>query len=437
MDTIDIVDAGASRKAPRRSSGFRIGSRVILCALGVLGVLGVETTGILAQIGMPDPKQMSGIPRPVGVDELPSGSVSVRVIRGALTNNIAGQPVELHVGDKVQTAKTDEAGRAQFDRLPAGASLKAVTVVDGERLESQVFPAPATGGIRVMLVATDKEKEARAAEAAKAPAVPGQVVLGGETRMVIEPGDEVVDLYYMIDIVNNASTPVNTASLFTFDVPKGATPATLFRGSSPLAAATGTRVRVQGPFPPGKTSLQVATQLPVRSGSLEIVQTFPAKWEQPLFIMKKFGSAVLSSPQIIGQQDMPENGAVMAGANGLPAGQPLTLVLSGLPHHSGTPRIIALTVAGLIAICGAWFARRPREAPVRKDERKRLVARREKLLQDLVRLENDQRGGRGDPGRYAARREELVASLERVYGALDTDDSGPGPAPADRPGVAR
>ena len=37
------------------------------------------------------------------------------------------------------------------------------------------------------------------------------------------------------------------------------------------------------------------------------------------------------------------------------------------------------------------------------------------MLQDLARLESDQRGGRGDPGRYAARREELVASLERVF----------------------
>ena len=50
-----------------------------------------------------------------------------------------------------------------------------------------------------MLVATDKEKEARAAAAARAPAVTGQVVLGvrdpgspvqAETRIVIEPGDE-------------------------------------------------------------------------------------------------------------------------------------------------------------------------------------------------------------------------------------------------------
>ena len=104
---------------------------------------------------MPDPKQMAGIPRPV--DDLPAGSVSVRLIRGQLSNNIADHPVELHFGNgRVLTVKTDDAGRAQFDKLPAGSPVKASADVDGEHLESQEFPAPAQGGIRLMLVATDR-----------------------------------------------------------------------------------------------------------------------------------------------------------------------------------------------------------------------------------------------------------------------------------------
>ena len=82
---------------------------------------------------MPDPKQMSGIPRPV--TDLPNGTVSVRLIRGELANNIQNFSVELHVGFQVRIAKTDEAGRAEFSSLPSGAKLKAVAVVDGERLE--------------------------------------------------------------------------------------------------------------------------------------------------------------------------------------------------------------------------------------------------------------------------------------------------------------
>src|SRR4029077_15993072 len=130
------------------------GSRILGWFLCVLCVLRGGAF-LCAEIAMPDPKEMSGIPRPV--TDLPDGSLSVRLIKGDLSNNIANHPVELHIGDKVQTVNTDDAGRAQVDRLPPGATIKAVATVDGERLESQEFPAPAQGGIRLMLVATDAE----------------------------------------------------------------------------------------------------------------------------------------------------------------------------------------------------------------------------------------------------------------------------------------
>jgi hypothetical protein len=65
--------------------------------------------------------------------------------------------------------------------------------------------------------------------------------------------------------------------------------------------------------------------------------------------------------------------------------------------------------------------RKPADAAIQKDERKRLIARREKLFQELVRLEQEYRSGRGDRARYGARREELLSDLERVYGALDDE----------------
>src|SRR5439155_1468801 len=119
---------------------------------------------------MPDPKQMSGIPRPV--TDLPDHAISVRLIRGSLSNNITNFPVALHIGSEVHTVKTDDGGRAQFNDVPAGAMVKAVAVVDGETLESQEFAAPERGGIRLMLVATDTSKEPEAAQIAP---VAGQV----------------------------------------------------------------------------------------------------------------------------------------------------------------------------------------------------------------------------------------------------------------------
>src|SRR5687767_16020017 len=103
--------------------------------------------------GMPDPKAMSGIPLPV--PDLPAGTVTARVIRGALTNPLSGETVQLTGAGVSQSAKTDEAGRATFSGLKPGVRVKAVAVVSGERIESQEFEVGSTGGTRLMLVASD------------------------------------------------------------------------------------------------------------------------------------------------------------------------------------------------------------------------------------------------------------------------------------------
>src|SRR5262245_2860512 len=121
----------------------------VLCSFLCVLVAGSAS----AQFQMPDPKEMSGIPRPV--DDLPNGAISVRLIRGSLSNNIVGHDVKLVAGDKVLTVKPDDAGRAEFKEVPPGSTVRAVADVDGEHLESREFPAPTRGGIRLMLVATD------------------------------------------------------------------------------------------------------------------------------------------------------------------------------------------------------------------------------------------------------------------------------------------
>jgi len=88
-----------------------------------------------------------------------------------------------------------------------------------------------------------------------------------------------------------------------------------------------------------------------------------------------------------------------------------------------------------IAVAGVWASTRSDdETHARAVERKKLLAKRDKLFNDLVRLEHDRRSGRADDRRYATRREELLAALEHVYGALDGDEHGP--EPADRAGLA-
>jgi hypothetical protein len=385
---------------------------------------------------MPDAKEMSGIPRPV--DDLPDGAVSVRLIRGSLSNNIAGHAVQLRVGSTTLTVKTDDTGRAEFKGLTPGATLKASADVDGEHLESGEFPAPARGGIRMLLVATDPNKPAAPKPAPGAPAQTGPVVIGDQSRFVLQPREEAVEIFYLLDVSNSQSVPVNPPAPFAFDLPPNATGAAIMDGSSPQASVKGIRVAVQGPFAPGHTFVQVGAVLPAEGGSIDVRQTLPANLAQLAVIVKKIGSdTTLRSPQIKEQREMPADGEVFIAATGGPvtAGQPIQIVVEGVPHHSQAPRRVALALAFAVAVVGGWFATSSTDAaPVEAAERKRLIARREKLFGELARLDQDHRGGRIDARRHASRREELVSSLEAVYNALESHE--PPPDPAGRAGVA-
>ncbi len=372
-----------------------------------------------AQFQMPDPKMMSGIPRPV--DDLPSGSISVRLIRGQLSNNITNHVVELHQANgRVTRVSTDDAGRAQFDKLPAGTSVKATADVDGEHLEAQDFLVPSQGGIPLMLVATDKNAPKAAPEA---PAVTGTITLSDNSRIVFEPGDDDVAVYYILELVNNNTNPVNPNPPFAFDMPKGAQGTTILDGSSPIVRSNGAHISLGGPVPPGKSLVQIVAEMPTETGALDITQSFPAPMDHLAVLVKKVGDTKLESPSIERQQDFAQQGEVVIGAMGgaVPAGKAIELHLVDLPHHSVVPRYTALAVAGVVLLAGAWAATRRQDDAVLDAQRKTLVSRREKLFGELVKLERERRAGRGDE-RSDKRREELLAQLEHIYGALDDPD---------------
>jgi hypothetical protein len=394
--------------------------RSIVAVLGVLGVIGVLCGDLAAQM---DPRQVSGIPRPV--DDLPTGSVSVRVIKGDMTHNLANQPVELQVGGETKTVTTDAEGRAQFDKLPAGTPVTASTVADGEKISAQTFPAPAVGGIRLLLFVPDSAGESAAQAAAEANAVTGTVVFGGDSRLIIEPGDETLSYFFLLEVVNNAKTPVNPPATLQFDLPSGSTNGAIMQGSTPRASVQGSHVRILGPFEPGKTTVDVAGEIPVTKGTIELAQTLPAAFEQLIVVAKKEGDLKIASPLLSRIQDTVIEGTpvVIGMGTGIPAGQPFTVTVSGLPHHSNTPRYVALSLAGVILIGGLVLGARPAATEEDSAERKKMTARRERLLQDLVRLEHEQRRGQLDAETYRARREALMKSLEQVYGALDVDAS--------------
>jgi len=418
------------------SSGRRIAALVMVVGLA---------TAATAQV--PDIGQMSGVPLPSG--DLPAGTVSVRVVRGDLTNNVTGQPVELHGGGQDRRAVTDASGRAVFEGVPVGASVHALAIVDGQRLESQNFAMPAEGGMRVILVSGAAAGSAGGGPGTPVPPAGGPPRVataagegpsfGGQSRLILELADAAVDVYYLLDITNPTGAAVAVEPL-VITAPQGATGLTVLEGSSPSAKADGSRFVITGPLQPGVTSVQLAYQLPYSGPEVAISQRFPLALSQTALFVRKTGDLRFASPQVTAHREMQSDGNtyISASGAGLPAGVPIEVALSGLPYRSSWPRYLALGLAGLVLLGGTWWAvgHAGEDAVAR---RRALEAQREHLLAELVGLEERRLAGRGDAARLAARRDAAIARLEHVYAELDRGDAAflPLSAPAPPPEQVR
>jgi hypothetical protein len=393
--------------------------------LAVLG-LGIWILGFgivpQAQLNMPDPSLIHG--RAIPAPELATGTVTVRVVRENIGNNISGQRVELTVGGQARNATTDAEGRAEFTGLTAGAAARAKATVDGEEMTSQPFEVPASGGLRVILVAglkavADRRAKEEAENLAASP-VKGSVVLGQNSRVVMQFENDGLQVFYILEILNNARARVDIGGPLILDLPTGAGGAATLEGSSPAATVSGDRVTVVGPFAPGATNVQVAFRLNLNSSDITIEQTWPAALQQVTVGIEKLTGLSMTSPQFADTREVTsENGTPFIIANGpsLPAGGTLTIQLANLPSQSVVPRYVTLALAGLILAAGAWLSLS--SGAKRQDTRKVLEHRRDTLLGELAALEQRHRkGGAADP-KYAARRERILGELERIYGELD------------------
>lgn len=373
-----------------------------------------------AQVEMPDPSAIAGTPLPA--PELANGTITVRVVRQQMGNNVAGQDVTLTVGQDKRTVKTDAQGRAEFKGLPSGTQVQATTTVDGETLTSQQFAVPAQGGVRVALIAgiaAAKAAEKAAAEAAaKEPPRKGVVEIGPESRIIIEYQDDNLTIFYLLDIINNARTPIDIGGPLLIKLPRGAAGASMMQGSSQHASAKGDLLTVTGPFPPGKTVAQVGFSLPQAEESITITQKWPAAVSQVFVAVEKMGDMKISSPQLTSVQDVNSEGQnfIMATGPRLNAGDTLVLNLTGLPAHSQTPRNVVLMLIAVIFAVGAWFAFAPAKANAAQDAH--LNAKREKLLNEIVTIER-KRAQRPLSDNEEARLQRLTNELERVIAELD------------------
>jgi hypothetical protein len=353
------------------------------------------------------------------------------VVREAIGNNVPGQQVSVTVGGTTRTATTDAQGRAEFTDLPkGGTNAIAEVTVDGEKLVSQPFAVPASGGLRVILVAgiakaAERKKQEEAAALAEPP-TKGIVVIGGDSRVLIQFNNDAMDVYYILEIVNSARTRVDIGGPLVITLPPGASGATALEGSSKTAVVSEQQITVAGPFASGTTAIQAAFRMPSDTGELTIAQTWPVAFQQVVVGVQKVGDLRVSSPQLNQSNEVrTESGDLFVLGNGpaIPAGGTLTLTLSGLPFHNRTPRYVALTLAGALLAFGAWLAISGRS---QQDEgRQALVARRDALLGQLAQLESKRRSGAADAESQARRRTRILGELEQIYGELDEAHPGP------------
>jgi hypothetical protein len=404
---------------------FRSASVAGLKACSHVALLILLAAPAIAQ-QMPDPSLIHGkaLPAP----ELPDGTITVRVVRESIGNDIPNQPVSLTATGRTRTASTDAQGRAQFTNLPVGQEGRAAATVDGEALQSDPFTIPSSGGLRVILVAgiakAAERKAADAAQATAAPPVRGTVVFGGNSRVLVQFADDVLQVYYVLEIVNSARNRVDIGGPLVIDLPPGTSALSVLEGSSPATTVAGGRITVAGPFASGTTSVQVAYRLAYRGGTVTLTQPFPAAFQQVTVGVQKVGALSAASPQFTEVRDVTtQDGKTYALGNGgaLAAGTPLTVTISNLPYHSPVPRYAALTLAGAVILFGIWLATRPRDGA----DARNLTERREQLLKELTQLELRRREGAVSAERFATRRRRLMADLEQIYVELDGAASGP------------
>lgn len=297
---------------------------------------------------MPDPRQMSGVPLPAS--ELPAGTISVRVIQGSFANNLSGVDVTFDVDGTRTVVQTDDGGRAQLTGVRMGATVIATATVGSEHLQTQPIIVAGTG-VRVVLAAL-------ASETGSASAGVGAVVLGPESRIIVEFAQERLDIYYVLQVVNGTSAPVDIGGPLLIELPPEVRGPRILEGSSRQATVNGPRVTVTGPFAPGVTLVHVGFELPTGRGRAVLRQTWPVALQGLSVFGLRSGELDLASPQLTSKQYVTQQGQPLIAAQTAPAsaGQQTELTITGLPYHAQWPRYVALALAGLTMGTGLWAA---------------------------------------------------------------------------------
>ena len=226
---------------------------------------------------------------------------------------------------------------------------------------------PATGGIRVALVATDPTTQSGCEERSSPGRrlSPGSSCSASRARFVFEMGDEGAQrLQHPPDREHRAARRCRRAQPIVFELPADA------RGpgcSRDRRRKPCRRPASASPSPdrsPREHVVQFAYSVPFGGGALTLEQKLPLQLTQVSVMAQKVGDMQLASPQMAEQREMPLEGQTYIVGQGpaLPAGHVLTFTFTGLPHQPVWPRNLALALASVILAAGVWAS----DAPARR-----------------------------------------------------------------------
>jgi hypothetical protein len=170
--------------------------------------------------------------------------------------------------------------------------------------------------------------------------------------------------------------------------------------------------------------VQFAYTMPYSSETLTVEQRLPADLTQLTVLAQKVGDLHLTSPQMAQHRDMTTEGQtyILGQGPALKAGDSVTFNFTGLPHATTWPRNLAIALALVLLVGGAWGSMRSGAATATADARRRkLEAKRDRLFAELTEIEQQHLQGGLEPRRYATRRRELVSALEGVYAEMDEE----------------